>query len=164
MAAAQAAGTSEAMVSSGAHRPAGTHLLADFYGVDAGTLSDAAHMDALLRAGAAAAGARILHSHFHHFGEGMGVTGVVLLAESHISIHTWPECGFAAADIFMCGQAQPQLALQVIENALAPQSRVVQTIARGAADAFVGRMSAAPSAQRAPHKVDGAALIHPTSL
>lgn len=114
------------------HRPNGIHLLADLYGVDAGLLTDPASIDALLRAGAAAAGARILHSHFHTFGEAMGVTGVVLLAESHISIHTWPECGFAAADIFMCGDAQPQLALQVIEHALRPQSRIVQTIARGA--------------------------------
>jgi S-adenosylmethionine decarboxylase len=56
-----------------------------------------------------------------------------LLAESHISIHTWPEFGFAAADIFMCGDAAPQLALDVIESALAPASRVVRTIARGGA-------------------------------
>ena len=49
------------------------------------------------------------------------MTGVVLLAESHISIHTWPENGFAAADIFMCGAAQPQLALEVIEEALQPE-------------------------------------------
>ena len=115
-----------------AHRPAGIHLLADFYGVAAARLLSPADIDALLRAAAQAAGARILHSHFHSFGEAMGVTGVLLLAESHISIHTWPECGFAAADIFMCGNAQPQLALDVIESALQPQSRLVQTIARGA--------------------------------
>lgn len=118
------------------HRPSGQHLLADFYGVDAALLTSSAAIDRLLRAGAEAAGACILHSHFHSFGDAMGVTGVVLLAESHISIHTWPEFGFAAADIFMCGDAQPQLALQVIELALQPQSRVVQTIARGAADAL----------------------------
>ena len=118
------------------HRPSGQHLLADFYGVDAGKLSASDTIDRLLRAGAEAAGACILHSHFHSFGDAMGVTGVVLLAESHISIHTWPEFGFAAADIFMCGDAQPQLALQLIEQALQPQSRVVQTIARGAAGAL----------------------------
>ncbi len=116
-----------------AHRPAGTHLLADFYGVDAALLTDAARIDALLRLGAEAAGARILHSHFHSFGEAMGITGVVLLAESHISIHTWPEYGFAAADIFMCGSAQPKQALDVIEHALKPASSIVQTIARGGA-------------------------------
>lgn len=115
------------------HRPAGTHLLADLYGVDAGRLVATADIDALLRAGALAAGARILHSHFHSFGEAMGVTGVVLLAESHISIHTWPEYGFAAADIFMCGDAQPRLALDVIELAFKPASSIVQTIARGGA-------------------------------
>lgn len=115
------------------HRPAGTHLLADFYGVDPALLESSSAIDALLRAGAEAAGARILHSHFHSFGSAQGVTGVVLLAESHISIHTWPEYGFAAADIFMCGDAQPKLALDVIAHALTPASSVVQTIARGGA-------------------------------
>lgn len=125
-------------MSIGVHRPAGIHLLADFHGVDPVLLTISAEIDALLRAGAEAAGARILHSHFHSFGDMMGVTGVLLLAESHISIHTWPEYGFAAADIFMCGNAQPQLALQVIELALKPASRVVQTIERGAARAVAG--------------------------
>ena len=114
-----------------AHRPAGIHLLADLAGIDAPLLLDAAAIDALLREAALAAGARILHSHFHSFGPGAGVTGVLLLAESHISIHTWPEHGFAAADIFMCGEAQPQRALAVIDAALKPASRSVQTIARG---------------------------------
>ena len=116
-----------------AHRPAGIHLLADFHGIDDAQLVSCDAIDALLRAGAEAAGATILHSHFHSFGPQQGVTGVLLLAESHISIHTWPEFGFAAADIFMCGDAAPQLALDVIERALEPASRIVQTIARGAA-------------------------------
>ena len=115
------------------HRPAGTHLLADFYGVDPALLVSSDAIDSLLRSGAEAAGARILHSHFHSFGNAQGVTGVVLLAESHISIHTWPEYGFAAADIFMCGDAQPKLALDVIAHAFKPASSVVQTIARGGA-------------------------------
>jgi len=113
------------------HRPAGVHLLADLAGIDAHLLTDAQAIDALLREAAQAAGARILHSHFHAFGPGMGVTGVLLLAESHISIHTWPEHGFAAADIFMCGESQPQRALAVIDAAFRPNTRSVQTIARG---------------------------------
>ncbi|WP_209588129.1 adenosylmethionine decarboxylase [Massilia sp. UBA6681] len=113
------------------HRPAGIHLLADLAGIDAILLTDAQAIDALLREAALAAGARILHSHFHAFGPGMGVTGVLLLAESHISIHTWPEHGFAAADIFMCGESQPQRALAVIDAAFRPNTRSVQTIARG---------------------------------
>jgi len=112
------------------HLPAGTHLLADLSGIAADKLSDCAALEALLRAAAEAAHARVLFSHFHGFGEGLGVTGVVLLAESHISIHTWPECGFAAADIFMCGSAQPQLALAIIEAALQPASSQVNTVRR----------------------------------
>jgi S-adenosylmethionine decarboxylase len=121
-------------VSLPAHRPTGIHLLADFDGINAGKLVSCDAIDALLRGAAAAAGATILHSHFHSFGPGQGVTGVLLLAESHISIHTWPEFGFAAADIFMCGDAAPQLALDVIERALRPAARSVQTIARGRPD------------------------------
>ena len=113
------------------HRPAGIHLLADLHGIDASLLMDAGRIDTLLREAALAAGARILHSHFHTFGPGMGITGVLLLAESHISIHTWPEVGFAAADIFMCGAAQPHLALEVIDAALAPGARAVKVVERG---------------------------------
>ncbi len=113
------------------HRPAGVHLLADLHGISPGLLTDAARIDTLLREAALAAGARILHSHFHTFGPGMGVTGVLLLAESHISIHTWPEVGFAAADIFMCGAALPQRALALIEASLRPASRSVRTVERG---------------------------------
>lgn len=113
------------------HRPAGIHLLADLHGIQAELLTDAGRIDTLLRDAALAAGARILHSHFHTFGPGMGITGVLLLAESHISIHTWPEVGFAAADVFMCGAARPQLALDVIEAALRPASRELRTVERG---------------------------------
>lgn len=113
------------------HRPAGIHLLADLAGIAPHLLADANAIDRLLRAAALAAGARILHGHFHAFGPGMGITGVLLLAESHISIHTWPEHGFAAADIFMCGHARPQRALEIIDAALAPATRTLRTVERG---------------------------------
>ncbi|MYN05838.1 adenosylmethionine decarboxylase [Pseudoduganella aquatica] len=115
------------------HLAAGSHLLADLSGIEASRLGDCDELEALLRSAAAAAGARVLHSHFHGFGAGMGVTGVVLLAESHISIHTWPENGFAAVDIFMCGASQPRKALDVIQAALAPHSCVLHTVRRAAA-------------------------------
>ena len=114
------------------HQPAGQHLLADLSGIEAARLSDCAMLEHLLCQAAQAAGAHVLFSHFHGFGTGQGVTGVVLLAESHITIHTWPENGYAAADIFMCGAAQPELALAVIEQALHPTSRSVRVIARSA--------------------------------
>lgn len=114
------------------HQPAGQHLLADLSGIEPQRLSDCATLELLLRQAAQAAGAHVLFSHFHGFGTGLGVTGVVLLAESHITIHTWPENGYAAADIFMCGAAQPELALAVIEQALAPASRQINLVERRA--------------------------------
>jgi S-adenosylmethionine decarboxylase len=114
---------------SAAYRAAGTHLLADFEGVAPSLLTDAAAIEDVLRQAALAAGARILHGHFHTFGVGGGVTGVLLLAESHISIHTWPEDGFAALDIFMCGAARPALALARIEAVLKGRA-AVRTVER----------------------------------
>jgi S-adenosylmethionine decarboxylase len=109
----------------------GTHLLADLDGVDADLLQDRVALESLLRRAAEAAGARVLNSHFHSFGAGDGVTGVVLLAESHISIHTWPESGLAAADIFMCGLADPERALKILIDGLAPAHQSVHALARG---------------------------------
>ncbi len=116
------------------YKAEGTHLLADLSGVAPALLTGCAGIEALLRTAAQAAGAHILHSHFHAFGPGLGVTGVVLLAESHISIHTWPEQAFAAVDIFMCGAAAPQRALAVLRNALAPAHCRVRTVQRSAID------------------------------
>ena len=97
---------------------AGMHLLVDLWG--ASNLDDPAHIDAALRKAAITAGATILHSHFHHFTPNGGVSGVVVLAESHISIHTWPERDFAAVDIFMCGACDPHLSIPVLRAAFAP--------------------------------------------
>ena len=93
---------------------AGMHLLVDLW--DARNLGDPAVIDRTLCEAAVTAGATILHSHFHHFTPNGGVSGVVVLAESHISIHTWPERGFAAVDIFMCGECDPHLAIPVLQR------------------------------------------------
>jgi len=99
---------------------AGTHLLVDLWG--ASNLADPDHIDRALRAAAEAAGATILHGHFHHFSPNGGVSGVLVLAESHISIHTWPERDFAAIDIFMCGACNPYHGIPALKDAFKPQS------------------------------------------
>jgi S-adenosylmethionine decarboxylase len=106
----------------------GRHLLADFS--QATALDDRVLIEQSLRAAAAAAGAHLLRIELHEFGAGKGVTGVALLAESHISIHTWPELGYAALDIFMCGSADPQQALVVLEQYFKPRHKRISLIDR----------------------------------
>ncbi len=95
----------------------GHHLIADLVGGH--RLDDVDHVETCLREAAAVAGATLLEVRLHAFGPGMGVTGVALLAESHISIHTWPEHGSACVDIFMCGRAHDlEAALGAIASGL----------------------------------------------
>lgn len=109
----------------------GRHMLADLHGVCAELLTDVDRIEAVLMQAACAAGATPLFGKFHQFGAGQGITGVLLLQESHISIHTWPEFGFAAVDAFMCGDCRPQLAVDIIRNALQPASFQLKEELRG---------------------------------
>ena len=108
---------------------AGTHLLVELWQAEG--LSDQALIRNALREAAIASGATILHDYFHHFGEGCGVSGVVVLAESHISIHSWPERGYAAVDLFMCGGCNPYHAIPVLKRAFGPGSVQVSEHRRG---------------------------------
>ena len=100
---------------------AGRHLLIECFGTHAGL--DETALEALMREAAGAGGAQVLSCHMHRFGPGQGVTGVALLAESHVTVHTWPERGYAAFDIFMCGECDAERAAQVIARA-APEAHV----------------------------------------
>jgi S-adenosylmethionine decarboxylase len=111
---------------------AGMHLLVDLWG--ATNLGDPDLIDRALREAAVTAGATILHSHFHHFSPNGGVSGVVVLAESHISIHTWPERDFAAVDIFMCGACDPHMAIPVLRAAFRPSEVRLDEQRRGLVD------------------------------
>lgn len=109
---------------------AGTHLIVDFWGAD--RIDDMEHMEQALRDAVAAGGATLLHIHLHHFTINGGISGVAVLAESHISVHTWPERGFAAFDVFMCGDAEPEKSIAVLEKAFRPARVRAQTCLRGA--------------------------------
>lgn len=114
-----AAETIDYFVEKDGQRFAGIHLLLDLWG--ARGLTDAAVIEQALRDAAKAANATILHGHFHQFGPNEGISGVLVLAESHISIHTWPEADFAAIDIFMCGRCDPQAAVPVLRDVFQPE-------------------------------------------
>ena len=85
-----------------------------------------------MREAAEAARARVLAGHFHVFGGEGGVTGVLLLAESHLSIHTWPEIGLAAVDAFMCGRARAEVAVESLRTAMGAELRAHSVVRRGA--------------------------------
>jgi S-adenosylmethionine decarboxylase len=110
-------------------RYAGTHLIIDL--VRAERLDDLDHIEHTLRRCVEAAGATLLHIHLHHFTPNGGVSGVAVLAESHISIHSWPEYGYAALDVFMCGHANPRASIDVLKEAFSPGKVVVKTQLRG---------------------------------
>ena len=110
-------------------RFAGTHLIVDLIGAE--RLDDLDHIEQTLRDCVEAAGATLLHIHLHHFTPNGGVSGVAVLAESHISIHSWPECGYAALDVFMCGAAAPERTIEVLRRAFRPNRLVVGEHLRG---------------------------------
>ena len=107
---------------------AGTHLLIDLYG--AINLNNPQEIETVLRNCAIRCGATILHSHMHHFNP-QGVSGVVVLAESHISIHTWPETGYVALDIFMCGSCNPYDSIPLLKEYFKPSNMQVIENKRG---------------------------------
>ena len=110
-------------------RFAGTHLIIDLWG--ASRLDELDHIEATLREAVEVAGATLLHIHLHHFTPNGGVSGVAVLAESHISIHTWPERDYAALDVFMCGDALPHQTIPVLKRAFEPASVQVGDHRRG---------------------------------
>jgi S-adenosylmethionine decarboxylase len=111
-------------------RCAGVHLIVDLHGADG--LDDIDLIEATLRRCVEAAQATLLHIHLHHF-QPNGVSGVAVLAESHISIHTWPDLRYAALDVFMCGKASPDACIPVLREAFKAKRVEVNEILRGQA-------------------------------
>ena len=109
-------------------RCAGVHLIVDLHGAKG--LDDIDLIETTLRRCVDAAGATLLHIHLHHFTPN-GVSGVAVLAESHISIHTWPDAGYAALDLFMCGKADPDRCIPVLRACFKAARVEVNELLRG---------------------------------
>ena len=109
----------------------GRHLLVELHDCDREALNDLEFIREVMLQAAISCGAEVLGDSFHRFSP-QGVSGVVVIAESHISIHTWPEHGYAAADVFTCGtKVNPEIAAEVLIEKLGSKSHTLTEILRG---------------------------------
>jgi len=123
------------------HVPTGRHVIADLDGCEQCYYTD--EIESLLRDAARKSFATVLDIKIFKFPEILvdgkmvqGMTGMVILSESHIAFHTWPECGFVACDIFTCGEnALPEKALEVLCNYFKPKTKNIKILGRGLAAA-----------------------------
>ncbi len=106
------------------------HLLIELFDCPSSRLQDKECIENLLIAAATAAKVTIVQSVFHEFSP-QGVTGVVIIEESHLSIHTWPEYGYASVDFYTCGEGLPEQALDVIKKGLSAERVEVIMVDRG---------------------------------
>ena len=107
---------------------AGTHLLMELWGTTGA--GDPALVERAISAAVLACGATLLHLHVARLAGG-GVTGVAVLAESHISLHAWPERGYVAVDVFLCGALDPYAAVAPLRRALGPTRVQLSEFRRG---------------------------------
>ena len=107
----------------------GRHLLVELWG--ASRLDELAAVEQALTEAVAACGATLLKMALHRSSPNNGVSGVAVIAESHISIHTWPEYGYAAVDIFVCGSLDPYPAVPVLRRAFQPGKVQLMEVKRG---------------------------------
>lgn len=109
----------------------GRHLIAELCGCRPETLDDPAAVERHMLAAIELSGATLVKAFFHKFPPS-GVSGIVVVAESHFSIHTWPEIGYAAVDIFTCGPSiDPGAALEYLKHAFGAETSSVREFRRG---------------------------------
>ncbi|MDI9462969.1 MAG: adenosylmethionine decarboxylase [Bacillota bacterium] len=112
----------------------GHHVLAEFYGCSAEILNDMQKIERTMVDAALEAGSEIREVAFHKFSP-QGVSGVIVISESHLTIHTWPELGYAAVDVFTCGtKVDPWVSCNYLKEHLAAERLTAQEIARGIFD------------------------------
>ena len=115
----------------------GTHILLELHDCDTGLLDDLDHLRSSLMQAAIDVGATIIDDVFHQFSP-HGVTGVIAIAESHLCIHTWPEYGYAAVDVFTCGvNFKPHKAVKQIVKSVRSNNYKVTEVERGILPALI---------------------------
>lgn len=120
--------------------PVGLHCILELYGCPSDALDNVSLVQQAMREAARQAGSTLLHEVCHRF-EPQGVTALALLAESHISIHTWPELGYAAVDVFTCGESvTPEQACHYLVEVLQATSHHLSTIRRNSPDTEAFRL------------------------
>ncbi len=113
----------------------GQHVLAEFFECDPNILNNAQKVESLMIDAALECGATIVQKCFHMFSP-HGVSGVVIISESHLAIHTWPELGYAAVDLFTCGdKCDPKVAYEFLKNAFHSTKASFSELKRGKIDA-----------------------------
>lgn len=112
------------------HTTLGRHLLVEYHGCDAAILNDTTKLEELMKRAASASNATVVQSVSHRFSP-QGVTVVLVLEESHLSIHTWPEAGYAAVDFYTCGECDPTDAHRVLFEGLKSESAELALMHRG---------------------------------
>ena len=112
------------------HKKFGRHYLVELIGCDPRPLKRVADVQKLLLRAARKSQATILKYFFHQFAPA-GVTGIILITESHFFIHTWPDDRYAALDIFTCGTMRPQAAIADLKKSFGAQKLRIRTFARG---------------------------------
>ena len=108
---------------------AGTHIIIDLW--ECTFVNKIVPLRKMIEEAVNISKAKILHLHMHRFGKEQGISGVAVLAESHISVHTWPERNYMAFDIFMCGNTYPELASEFLIKMLKPKRKKIEIIKRG---------------------------------
>jgi S-adenosylmethionine decarboxylase len=108
----------------------GRHLIAEYYECCRETLDQVSTVRQAMLDAAHAIGATVLGENFHQF-DPHGVSGTVVIAESHLSVHTWPENGYVAVDIYTCGGLDPRIGFELLRERLGARGCRVQEIVRG---------------------------------
>ncbi len=126
----------------------GKHCILELYNCDNSKLDDEAFLRTSITTAAKRAGATLLNLITHRF-EPQGVTGLALLAESHISIHTWPESGYAAVDVFTCGDhTMPEQACAVLRQELGATHHVLKSFRRETPASLMNAIRVVPQASQ----------------